>query len=162
MNSGIKCPDDIVAVIELLKENKKDFLIITIPITIVNNKKSGKLELTEEMELDGSAKILAEDESVDMSTLDVNPSWYLFRKRMKELPAAYGACHFHYKSPSGDSRSEMVYVKLVTDDASVNEKMFYSSTFVELEKKMDANVIAEVDTTDELGFDDMRTRMPKK
>jgi hypothetical protein len=161
MNSGIKCPPSIIEKIGKLKEKKLDFLIITIPITIVNNKKSGVLELTEEMEVGGSKRILEEDESVDMGSMDVRSDWYLFRKRMKELPAAYGACWFHYETPNGP-RSNMVYAKIVTDDASVNEKMFYSSTFEELKSKMEAEVIVEVDTIEELKHEDMISRMPRE
>ena len=153
-NSGIKVPGAMIGIFEKLKAEKLEFVIVTIDI---QNRKTGRLVMKEEMEVGGSARVL-EEEGIDISSLDVNPSWYLFQKRMKELSVAYGACYFHY-TWNGKPESKLVLVKLISDDANVNERMFYSSTFDEVKKKMDANKAIDVRNVNDLSFKKMKPRM---
>jgi len=137
VDSGIKVCGEACADIALLEKKKKAFIIMQIgkPEGAKVQKVITKMCMTNE-EVDAAmaaGEITVNDKTVTL-TLNTKQNetnaWCVFRSCLATFPIAYGSCIVDFKTKDGRDSDKLVFLTWNPDNATVKEKMCYSSTKV--------------------------------
>jgi len=161
LDSGIKCCKDVEHEIELLESKKSPYAFLIMQIKKKASGKGDEVQVVEKVTKEECEKEAAENAG-DRGTFKgsfgeqvEDDRWFVFRRHLaafnKANDFAYGLCFFSCKEDNQFLRpvEKLVYVKMNTPNATVKQKMIYSSTKVKV-KSMEKDI--ETDDLDDLEF----------
>jgi len=156
VDSGIKCDSTCTSIFQELETKKLEYVICHIE----KEKGTEKVHVCSQSKAGETDKLYADEGTTPAAHTPA--LWDRFSKELQKLDQAFGICFVDYLTKDNREQKKLVFVFWCSNNASVKNKMKYSSTKMSCAKKLPTiDCQLQCDTPDELNFKDVIEKVSK-